>query len=64
MKLEVGFEGEDTGDKECLSRRRFERCGVADAAYICGDYNIHAFFLEALPSIYKAGNKVVEGARL
>lgn len=36
MKLEVGLEGEDTGGKECLSGRRFERRGVADAESILG----------------------------
>jgi hypothetical protein len=47
VKLEVGLEGDDTGGKECLSRRRFKRHGVVDTESICGDYNIHTFLLEA-----------------
>ena len=64
MKLEVGLEGEDTGGKECLSGRRFERRGIEDTESIYRDYNIRAFLLEALRLIYKAGSNVVEEARL
>jgi hypothetical protein len=64
VKLEVGLEGEDTGSKECLSGRRFEHRGVADAESVCGDYNIRAFLLEPSRSICKAGSKVVEEAGL
>jgi hypothetical protein len=62
--LEVGLEGEETGDKECLSGRRFERRGVADAESLCGDYNIRAFLLEASRSVCEAGSKVFEEAGL
>jgi hypothetical protein len=64
VKLEVGLEGEDTGGKECLSGRRFERRSVADAESLCGDYNIRAFLPEASQSICKAGSIVVEEAGL
>ncbi len=64
VKLEVGLEGENTGGKQCLSRRRFERRRVANAESACGNYKIRAFLLEASRSICKAGNKVVEDARL
>jgi hypothetical protein len=64
VKLEVGLKGEDTGGKESLSGRRFERRGIADAESIYGDYDILAFLLEALRLICKAGSKVVEEAGL
>jgi hypothetical protein len=64
VTLEVRLEGGDTAGKECLSGRRFERRGVADAESICEDYNIRAFLLEASRSTRKAGSKVVEEARL
>ena len=57
VKPEAGLEGENIGGKECLSRKRFERYGVADAESICGDYNIRAFLLEASRSICEASGQ-------
>lgn len=64
VKLEFGLEGKETGGKECLSGRRFESRGVADAEPTCANYNIRAFLLKASRSTHKAGSKVVEEAGL